>query len=101
MVSAQDHIYNVKYQAHPVLVKSRSNELFVSLSCRCPEPRVGLLETPPRLQVTIYCHVPAGWGLQQTTRAPGSDKTWGQGSFGPFTGGLNLRRTDCTLVPFY
>ncbi len=22
--------------------------------------------------------------------APGSDKTWGQGSFGPFTGGLNL-----------
>ncbi len=36
----------------------------------------------------MYCHVPAGWGLQQTTRAPGSDKTWGQGSFGPFTGGL-------------
>ena len=21
----------------------------------------------------IYCHVPAGWGLQQTIRAPGSD----------------------------
>ncbi len=31
----------------------------------------------------IYCHMPAGWGLQQTTRAPGSDKTRGQGSFGP------------------
>ncbi len=29
----------------------------------------------------IYCHVPEGWGLQQTTRAPGSDKTRGQGSF--------------------
>ncbi len=25
----------------------------------------------------IYCHVSAGWGLQQTTRAPGSDKTRG------------------------
>ncbi len=37
-----------------------------------------------------YCQVPAGWGLQQTTRAPGSDKTRGQGSFGPFTGGVNL-----------
>ncbi len=36
----------------------------------------------------IYCHIPAGWGLQQTTRAPGSKKTWGQRSFGPFTGGL-------------
>ncbi len=23
--------------------------------------------------------------------APGSDKTWGQGPFGPFTGGLDLR----------
>ncbi len=38
----------------------------------------------------IYCRVPAGWGLQQTTQVPGSDKTRGQGSFGPFTGGLNL-----------
>ncbi len=35
-----------------------------------------------------YCHVQAGWGLQQTTLAPGSDKTRGQGSFGPLTGGL-------------
>ncbi len=32
-----------------------------------------------------YCHVPAGWGLQQTTLAPGSDKTRGEGSFGPLT----------------
>ena len=38
----------------------------------------------------IYCHVPAGWGLQQNTRAPGSKKTLGQWSFGPLTGGLNL-----------
>ncbi len=37
-----------------------------------------------------YCRVPARWGLQQTTRAPGSDKTRGQGSFGLFTGGGNL-----------
>ncbi len=29
-----------------------------------------------------------GWGLQQTTRAAGSDKTQGQVSFAPFTGGL-------------
>ncbi len=43
--------------------------------------------------VSRYCHVPAGWGLQQTTRAPGSDKTRGQGSFGLFTGGLNLTPT--------
>ncbi len=41
----------------------------------------------------VYCHVPVGWGLQQTTRAPGSDKTRGQGSFGPFTCGLNLTPT--------
>ena len=34
-----------------------------------------------------YCHVPAGWGLKQTTLAPGSDKTRGPGSFGPLTGG--------------
>ena len=40
-----------------------------------------------------YCYLPAGWGLQQTTRAPGSDKTRGQGSFGPFTGRLNLTPT--------
>ncbi len=31
--------------------------------------------------------MPAGWGLQLTTWAPGSDKTRGQGSFGLFTGG--------------
>ncbi len=43
------------------------------------------------MNIVLYCHVPAEWGLQQTTRAPGSDKTRGQGSFGPFTGGLNLR----------
>ncbi len=35
-----------------------------------------------------YCQMPAGWGLQQTTLAPGSDKTWGQGPFSPLTGGL-------------
>ena len=28
----------------------------------------------------IYCRMPARWGLQQTTRAPDSDKTQGQGS---------------------
>ncbi len=45
-------------------------------------------------------------------RAPDSDKTRGQGSFGPFTGGLNLtllviatyknfkERTDRTFDPF-
>ncbi len=56
----------------------------------------------PTSRLTSYCHVPAGWGLQQTTWALGSDKTRGQGSFGPFTGGLNLkRRTDRTLDPFY
>ncbi len=32
-----------------------------------------------------YCHMPAGWGPQQTTRATDSDKTQGQGTFGPFT----------------
>ncbi len=36
----------------------------------------------------IYCHVPARWGLQQTTWAQGSDKTQGQGSFGAFTTNL-------------
>ncbi len=36
----------------------------------------------------IHCRVPAGWGLQRTILAPGSDKTQGQGSFGPLTGGL-------------
>ncbi len=41
-----------------------------------------------------YCRVPAGWGLQQTTRAPGSDKTRGQGSLGPFTGGLSSNTTQ-------
>ncbi len=40
-----------------------------------------------------YCCVPARWGLQQTTRALDSDKTRGQVSFGPFTGGLNLTPT--------
>ncbi len=28
-----------------------------------------------------YCRVPARWGLQETTRAPDSDKTRGQGSY--------------------
>ncbi len=44
-------------------------------------------------QSDIYCHVPARWGLHPTTRAPDSDKTRGQGSFGPFTGGRNLTPT--------
>ncbi len=43
----------------------------------------------------IYCRVPTRWGLLQTTNkppwAPGSDKAQGQGSFGSFTGGLDLR----------
>ncbi len=34
--------------------------------------------------------MPAELGLQQTTRAPSSDKTRGQWSFGPLTDGLNL-----------
>ncbi len=42
--------------------------------------------------IYIYCHMPVGWGLQQTTQAPGSDKTQGQGSFGPLTGRLNLTK---------
>ena len=41
------------------------------------------------LYLSIYCRVPERWGLQQTTRAPDSDKTRGQGSFSPFTDGLN------------
>ena len=46
--------YIVTCQAHPVLVKSGSNVRFVDpVSCRCPEPRVGLLETPPRWHATI------------------------------------------------
>ncbi len=52
--------------------------------------RIWGLFDPRELSVVIYCCVPARWGLQQTTRAPGSDKTRGQGSFGPFTGGQNL-----------
>ncbi len=56
--------------------------------------------------MSIYCRLPAGWGLQQTTRTAGSDKIRGQGSFGPFTGGQNLttqkfKRTDRTLDLFY
>ena len=42
------------------------------------------------IDTCMSCRVPVRWGLQQTTRAPGSDKTRGQGSFGPFTGGQNL-----------
>ncbi len=38
----------------------------------------------------IYFHMPTGWGLQQTTLAPGRDKTRGQGSFGLLIGGANL-----------
>ncbi len=54
----------------------------------------------------IYCCVPARWGLQQTTLGSGSDKTQGQGSFSPFTGGLlprkkiKKRETDRTFDPF-
>ena len=40
--------------------------------------------------ILIYCHVPARWGLRQTTLAPGSDKTRAQGSFGPLTDGRKL-----------
>ncbi len=66
----------------------------------------------PKLQ--IYCRVPARWGLQQITHAADSNKTRGQGSFGPFTGGhFNItslgiatyrklkKRTDRTFDPFY
>ncbi len=56
----------------------------------------------------LYCHVPAGLGLQRTTLAPGNDKTRGQGSFGPLTGApsdnypkFKKKRPDRTLDPFY
>ena len=39
-------------------------------------------------------------GLQQTTRAPGSDKTRGQGSFGSFYKKFKKKRMDCTFDPF-
>ncbi len=42
--------------------------------------------------------MPAGWGLQRTTLAPGSDKTRGQGSFGLLTGGLNLTKGSLARV---
>ena len=60
-----------------------------------------------------YCHVPARWGLQQTTLAPDSDKTRAQGSFGRNTDAKyldranlvtnyqKLKKTDRTLDPFY
>ena len=44
------------------------------VSCRCPEPRVGLLATPPRWHATIYCSVPAGWGLRKAAMAPGREE---------------------------
>ena len=48
------------------------------------------------------CRVPARWGLQQTTLALDSDKTWTQGSFaplkfekdGPYTGPVLLRQGE-------
>ena len=67
-------LYFVTYQAHHVLVKMRikctiRSLFFIGLvhlwtdqripepmSCRCPEPRVGLLETLPRWHVTIYIY---------------------------------------------
>ena len=42
--------------------------------------------------------VPARWGLQQTTRAPGSDKALGQWSFGPFTGGLTIKYLNIIIL---
>ncbi len=37
---------------------------------------------------SVFAHyivtLPSGWGLQQTTLAPGSNKTWGQGSLKNF-----------------
>ncbi len=58
-------------------------------------PRIGHYPNSKGLYRTdilasTYCHVPAGWGLRQTTMAQGSDKTRAQGSFSPLTGGLNL-----------
>ena len=38
----------------------------------------------------LYCRVPARWALQQTTRAPDSDKTRRQGSFGPLEMNSNI-----------
>ena len=42
----------------------------------------------------MSCRVPARWGLQNPPWAPGSDKTQGQGSFAPFTGGLLAITTE-------
>ena len=62
----------VTCQAHPVLVKKaiQTCGFFLCVyripgpvSCRCPEPRAGLLETPPRWHATIYCRVPVEEGL--------------------------------------
>ncbi len=65
-------------QAHPVLVKKANQVcgsfflIFLSrwripdpMSCRCPEPRVGLLETPPRWHMTIYmaCRLIGLWPM--------------------------------------
>ena len=56
-----------------------------SFARQLPEVARGIL-----LILYLYCCVPARWGFQQTHPGlRGSDKTRGQGSFGPFTGGLD------------
>ncbi len=51
----------------------------------------------------LYCHVPARWGLQQTTLAPGKQRDTGQGSSSELTGGQNLTPTGepstCGVTP--
>ena len=51
------------------------------------EHEVGII-----LIATLYILSPASEAGSPTNR-PGSDKTWGQGSFGPFTGGPDLQIT--------
>ncbi len=45
--------YIVTCQVHPVKCTVRFLD---PVSCRCPEPRVGLLETPPRWHATILVY---------------------------------------------
>ncbi len=77
---------SLKYVLLSINIKQLSTYLWTNMS----QLTEYVITKPKMLR---YCHVPAGWGLQQTTLAPGSDKTRGQGSFSLFTGGLNLTPT--------
>ena len=54
----------------------------------------GKVFTDKTANLSIYCRVPARWGLQQTTLAPGSDETRARDP-------LKLKNTDRPLDPFY